>query len=81
MYVINPELVVREDDKTLFSLEDMQIIEFNEIGFECIRILEREHITSCDEFIEKSRNLPDISVSDIKEFWDSLLDSKIVVRL
>lgn len=81
MYRINKELIVRDNDMTLFSLENMEIMEFNEVGFKCIKVIESEVINTFSEFVEKIKDVPDIILSDIKDFWDSLIEHGIIIEI
>jgi len=80
MYVVNDDLVMRDDDYSLFSLEEMEVYQFNEAGFKAILVFAEHEISEYDEWAKYAQTIDGIDLSESREFWDALLESKIVVE-
>ena len=83
MYKFNSKLVVRENDKSVFSLDNMEIYEFNEAGFNAILIVRDadEAGITYQEWYEKAKDLPNFIDEDLEEFWQNLVKYKIVIKV
>lgn len=82
MYKFNNKLVVRDGDKSMFSLDEMEIYEFNEVGFNAIMIVKEagESGVSFQDWKEKALQLPDFVDEDVEEFWNGLIQYGIIVE-
>ena len=78
MYKINENLIIREEDNSLFSLENMEIYEFNEVGFKAILIFNEEKIESYSQWKKEVSKIEDLDISDLNDFWQNLIDVKIL---
>ncbi|MCI9140671.1 MAG: hypothetical protein HFI78_13535 [Lachnospiraceae bacterium] len=78
MYKINQDLIVRDDDKSLFSLENMEVYEFNEIGFQAILIVCNKQIESYEQWEYEVSIIEGADISEMREFWQGLIDNNIL---
>lgn len=78
MYKINENLIMREEDNSLFSLENMEIYEFNEVGFKAILIFNEEKIENYSQWEKEVSKIENLDISDLNEFWQNLIDVKIL---
>ncbi len=80
LYCLNKDLIIREEDLSVFSLENMEIYEFNKPGFLAILAIQVEDVQGItyDIWLEQVSKIPDIDIIDIKEFWDSLREYHII---
>lgn len=80
-YRINDKYVVRDDDMSVFSLENMEIYEFNKVGFETIKILEEYSpggLTYID-FKLKCMHIPDFIEEDFDIYFKALIEKEIIL--
>lgn len=80
MYKINEELIIRDDDKSLFSLENMEVYEFNEIGFKVIKIISEQKLDNYNDLEKQISDIDGADTTDMKDFFDALLKHKIVIN-
>ena len=80
MFKLSNNLVVREDDKSMFSLDKMEIYEFNDAGFAAIMIIHNagESGISFESWHEKAIRIPDF-IDETDDFWHGLIDHGIVI--
>ncbi|WP_026504382.1 hypothetical protein [Butyrivibrio sp. NC3005] len=78
MYRLNNQLIVREDDKSLFSLDKMEVYEFNEVGFEAINLIHNGNIESYSQWEQEVKNIKGADVSEMKDFFQGLIDCNII---
>lgn len=83
MYKFNSKLVIRENDKSMFSLDKMEIYEFNEAGFNAIMIIKEAGYVGItyQEWSKKTKILPDFIGEDLVEFWNNLIQHNIIVEV
>lgn len=63
-YTINNDLVLRDNDKTLFSIEKMEIYRFNDEGFRILKSIE-------------SGNAGDVLYADLSDIQRDYIDEFI----
>lgn len=82
MYKFNCELIIREDDQSIFSLEEMEIYEFNEAGFNAILLIRKAGSSgiSFQDWEKQTRSLPNFTSEDLDEFWDTLIEHNIIIE-
>lgn len=82
MYKLNSELMVREDDMSLFSLKDMEVYEFNKEGFQAIMVVFQHPEGIEYDLWEKKVSLIDgIDAENIIEFWNCLIEKRIITEV
>lgn len=81
MYKFNPNLIFRDDEKSIFSLENMEIYQFNVTGFEAIKKMKDfSEPVSYEKWLVEVKEIPDMDSENIKEFWDSLIEKRIFIE-
>lgn len=80
MYRLNEQLIVREDDKSLFSLENMEVYEFNEVGFRALMIIKTGNIDSYYTWEKEVKKINGVDASSMKEFFKGLENCNIIVE-
>lgn len=75
LYTINNDLILREDDNSAFSLNRMEVYEFNPVGFKAIMIMQKYAAQGLnyENWYDKIKSIDDIDLKDIKDFWDNLI--------
>ena len=73
---LNDNLIVREEDGTLFNFEEFRVHQFNDIGIDIITPL-KEEITK-EEWFKMALNL-NISKDNMESFFKKCMDSEIIV--
>lgn len=82
MFILNEELMVREDDKSLFSLSNMEVYEFNKAGFDALMIIKNtENGISYDDWEISAKKIDGIDSEEIHVFWDGLVEQGIIVEV
>lgn len=79
MFKINEKLIVREDDNSLFSLDNMEVYEFNEIGFKAIMLIKEGQIDSLNHWIDEIGINEGVDTSEMEGFLSKLIDAGIVI--
>ena len=73
---LNDNLIVREEDGTLFNFEEFRVHQFNDIGIDIITPL-KEEITK-EKWFEMALNL-NVSKDNMESFFKKCMDSEIIV--
>ena len=84
-YKLNDKLVIRDDEMTIFSIENMKIYEFNEDGFKIINTLIDKNWQSINEIIGTIHKEYCIYVNreimeEIESFLDELVELKVAEK-
>ncbi len=79
MFKINEKLIIREDDNSLFSLDNMEVYEFNEIGFKAIMLIKEGQIDSLNHWIDEIGINEGVDTSEMEGFLSKLIDAGIVI--
>lgn len=82
MFILNEELMVREDDESLFSLSNMEVYEFNKAGFDALMIIKNaKNGISYDDWKKSAEKIDGIDSEEIHVFWDGLVEQGIIVEV
>ena len=73
---LNDNLIVREEDGTLFNFEEFRVHQFNDIGIDIITPLKEE--ISKEKWFEMAESL-NVSKENMESFFKKCLDSEIIV--
>lgn len=76
-YMINQDLVIRDEDRALFSLSKMEIYKFNEEGYEILKFIYGEPV-DYNEIYNHSTHIIGQNKDYLDAFLEKMLDNDII---
>ncbi len=77
-FKLNDNLIVREEDGTLFNFEEFRVHQFNDIGMDIISLLDDQKTK--DEWFQRGIEL-NISKENMEYFFNKCLESEIITQV
>ena len=75
---LNDNLIVRDEDGTLFNFEEFRVHQFNDLGIDLISILKEEKTKN--EWLLLAKDMK-VSEEDFNFFYNKCIESDIIVKL
>ena len=75
---INDQLIIREEDKMLFSASNMKIYKFNEKGFKLIKAIQENGKVSYKDLSETFNK--EFEDEELKNIVNKMLENKVLIN-
>ena len=78
-YVINEKMVVRDEDKALFSLQEMKVYRFNDLGFQILMKIGYDGV-DLDKLNDEMCKCLGITKEDLNRFIEKSVQNGVLVQ-
>ena len=78
-YSMNHDYILRPEDRSVFSVERMQIYQFNESGFDLLQFFAEESQTY-EDWISYAHTINSCSEKYLKDFFDQTVICEILTE-
>ena len=75
---INDQLIIREEDKMLFSASNMKIYKFNEKGFKLIKAIQEKGKVSYKDLSETFNK--EFEDEELKNIVNKMIENKVLIN-